>query len=304
MEEDQILDDGGDTGNDAGGYDPETMGEVLTADEYRNSPAWFRERMGHMARTKNEAKQEATSLRSEIEALRSEFGEIRSRLSNPAPKADEPEKPFVKKATEEQLKSAATRIMGLQELARDPDASPEERAEAKKQLSGLGDAPSVLFDIQQEIADRRAAMAAGALREEFQGKSDADQARSALVNRLFTSYGADAINKESPLAKAAFGKLKTWATEYGITADQVSDFMTIKAFEEAASELRTKTPGRRGADPRQSAVMGTNGSARQDHGDIIEALERKGQKGDWKASRKASELKLNKWLDANGFRQD
>lgn len=282
------------------GYDAETMGEVLTADEYSNSPEWFRDRLSRMAQKKQAAESERDRFRTEMDSLRNEFGQIRAKIDQPAPAAPAQDQPFLKKASEDQLKAAATRIMGLQELARDPDATPEERGKAKEQLAGLGDAASTLFDIQQEIADRRASFATGQLREEVKGQTAAQQRQSALVQRLFSSFGAEAINQNSPLSKAAFAKLRGWANDYGITADQVSEFMTIKAFEEAAHE-QSKTLGRRGADPRSSAVLGSTGSARAAQDDPIEGLLKKAEQGDFRAARKASQMKLERFFAANGI---
>jgi hypothetical protein len=298
-----INDDPQDDSSATNEYDPSTMGDVLSQDEYNNSPAWFKERMGKMARQKNEAVQQSAAFRSELDQMRGQIQEIRN---TPQPDRQElaEEKPFLQRASETELKNAAVRIMGLQDLARDPDATPEERAQAKESLNAVGSPAEVLFNIQQEISDRKANKAAGSVRDEITQRTRATDARNALVNRLFTDFGQDAINKNSPLSKAAFAKIRGWTQEHGITADQVNDFMTHKAFQEAATELRAGAPGNRGADPRTSPVLGSNVSRQQDGNDDLAVLERRGQQGDWKARKIVAAKKLERWLEASGLKGD
>lgn len=311
MDETDIdIDDGGSNNGSKRGHenladmDDDTLAAIdMTRDQYNNSPGWVRGRLVEMRRHKNEAKEEAARYRSELDSLRGEVSGVRelAQAAAAATKAPAEDKPFVQKASEDQLRAAATRIMSLSDLARDPDVTPEERASAKDQLKNLGDYTSVLFDIQQEIADRRSNKATGTLRQELSEREGLTTARNQLVNKLFTSFGKDAIDKVSPLSQAAFAKLRAWSDQHGLTAGQVNDFMTYKAFEEAATELRSKSPGRRGADPRNSPVLGANGTRSRDGDDALESLERKGAKGDWQARRKASSMKFQRFLAENGL---
>ena len=286
------------------GYDESTMGDVLSQDEYNNSPAWFKERMGKMARQKNEAIEQSAAFRSELDQMRGQIQEIRN-----TPQANQQDvaedKPFIKRASIAELEDTAVQIIELRDLANDPSASDEERAEARASLGKAGKSPAkLLISLQREIAERQAASAAGTVRDEFSQRTILKDRQDALVNKLFSDFGQDVVNQNSPLSKAAFAKIKAWTKEYGLTAAQVDGFMTHKAFQEAATELRAGAPGNRGADPRTSPVLGGNVSRQQDGNDDLAVLERRGQQGDWKARKVVAAKKFERWLNASGLAGD
>ena len=301
----QIDDDRQDDNNaTSNGYDESTMGDVLSQDEYNNSPAWFKERMGKMARQKNEALEQSAAFRSELDQMRGQIQEIRN-----TPQANQQDvaedKPFIKRASIAELEDAAVQIIELRDLANDPSASDEERAEARASLGKAGKSPAkLLISLQREIAERQAASAAGSVRDEMAQNTLATEARNTLINRLFSDYGQDAINQNSPLAKAAFAKIGDWVRNGDLKKNEITDFVTRRAFQEAATELRAGAPGNRGADPRTSPVLGGNVSRQQDGNDDLAVLERRGQQGDWKARKVVAAKKFERWLNASGLAGD
>lgn len=290
--------------NNTNGYDADSMEGVITSDEFNNSPEWFKERMGKMARQKNEARETSDTLRSQMDTLRGEINDVRSLAQTvPEPVQDNSDKPFVQRSSPTELRAAATKIMDLQGLSNDPDVTPEQRAAARDQLSGLGNVSEILFDIHQEIATRGNSSTKTEILGEIQQHNAATDARNALVNKLFTSFGNDAINKNSLLSQAAFAKIQGWTKEHGLTAERVDDFMTYKAFQEAASEQKSQAPGGRGADPRTSPVLGGAGANPNRSGDTeLAALAKRAEQGDWKAGRKASAIKFEEFLKNSGLR--
>jgi hypothetical protein len=272
------------------------MADVIPEDAYANSPEWAQKRFNKFAYKNGELQRQNEALTQRLASLEGRIDAIgtqRSASNGNTPVEDDV--PFIQKAKESELHQLAKRLTGLRVLALDPDATPEQRAEAKKQLSAVEDVDSVIFDIQTELVDRRAKRAVGSLQETIETRTALEDQQRKLVTNLFTKFGKDAVDKNSELSKAAFSKLNTWAQEYGMTAEQVSDFMTYKAFEEAASELASKARTPRGADPRQQAVMG-GGERPSPSPELLASLRERGKSGDFKAARQANRLELNEYF--------
>jgi len=284
---------------DDGGYNDEMADAGIDAGEYSEAPKWEQRRIDKIAGQKKKFEAEASAANERNAVLEGRLQAMEAQMVNfqQAPNAREPEATGLDrfKSTEE-LKKVARQLYEYQALANNPDATPEARAAARTELSRVDDVPGTLADINERIADLRVEDKLGQYRQERE-QHDANLARQgALAASLLSEYGQPALQKDSELSKAAASQIQSWINSGEVTADNAGqDFVVKQAFKQATQAL-TADRGGRGSDPRHSAIEGGGASRAPADNNLIASLKARGEQGDYRASRKASQIELDDYL--------
>jgi len=263
-------------------------------------PQWERRRIDKITRQKHEARERAEAAERQAALLEGELNAMREQINNMSNQPNRPQaepQGLDRYQTVGELKGIQRKILEHQELAMDPDATPEARQEAKSALKGIN-VPEMLTDITERIADIKSSERVGELRSERAAMDEQAGAKNALTQFLVTNYGFDAVNKSSDLNKMTASVIQEYIDSGDVTADNAGqDFIIKMAFKEASSRMNKNGRGGRGEDPRHSALESGGGSRGALDTDELAALKRKGASGDLRASRKAGKLELNAFLD-------
>jgi len=260
------------------GYDPSTMGDIVSEGAFDESPGWMKERFGRFSKKNRELENQARDKDQQLIAALNQIQVLEKGFQQDT--ASDPVAP-TPQFSEADLLAAVEKYDGYQRVLMDPNVDEETRMDASRKLRDLP--PGTLAKVYKELADLTSKNAVSELRSELEERAQKSSVESAAMQKLFSTYGQDAVNPNSALAQKALEKLKSWQSEFGLTGQDVGGFVTAKAFEEASQELkREKSRGGRDSDPRRLAVgaPGERGSGVASH---IAAL--KGDSGDWKAAR-------------------
>lgn len=261
-------------------------------------PQWERRRIDKITRQKHEARERAEAAERHAAMLEGRLQALEERIQNaPEPRhAKEPEG-LDRYTSVEELKGIQRKILEHQELAMDPDASPEARQEAKAALKGIN-VPEMLTDITARMVDIRSSEHVGEYRAEREQHDAADGARNALTQHLVSNYGFDAVNKSSDLNRMTASVIQEYIDSGDVTAENAGqDFIIKMAFKEASERMKKNGRGGRGEDPRHSALESGGGSRGAPDLGSLAALKKKGAAGDLRSSRKASKMELDSFLD-------
>lgn len=282
-------------------YDPELFGDVLNEQSWNATPDHAKQRYAKLGSKLRNAEQDRQRALERADALERRFAELEQKVSaNQRPA--EPTAEGIEALSDTDAKKAIREIRKAQQAAVDPDRSDEERAAARQRLAALDDPDTMVVDLTTMLAERKAGKTVEAFRSERDAAESEQQQQQRVVQTLIGRYGQDAMNPKSELAQAALGLLKDWTTEYGLTGSDINGAWTLKAFAEAAQQVKQGNRGGRVSDPRHLAVNGPG--VRDSVGfDEIAALEKKAKQGDWKAKRKVMSAKMAQFYKANYGRE-
>jgi len=286
------------------GYDQDAMGDVISKEQFDNSPEWSQKRLGKMAEKKRTAEAEAAEARSQVAEMRALMAQQQSQGATPP---ETPPEGLAKFKTEE-LRQVAQNIAGYQRAAFDPTGTDESRSAAQQQLSQLGKDPtSQILEIQEELSTRIVDQRLGAFEEKQGQMTHRQQVLNSVAATAFRLYGADSTDPNSELSQLASSKLGEFSKQFpGL--DDSTGFVTLQAYQQASAELAASSGSNgssrtgRGADPRQSAVLGVGNSHGGGSGADREraaALKQRAQAGDMQAIKQVSSNRLGDWIRRN-----
>ena len=285
--------DGSSGNSDGVGPVVDESGAPITHD---GDPQWFKQRLGKMARKRDEAIKENDDLRERLARIE---GQMQERMNAPAPQQQEAPKPkakgFAGMEDPREIEGIITEIEGLRTLSVDPDVTAEQRAEAKAQLAKAGNVGELLAQGYRRLAQLDAQGVVDTRWQDFEQRQGASDAVNTLTRELMVEYGPQALQKNSDLRKGVNDLLGEWIGS-GMSQQAANDPWTIKKAYAEVSERLGANRGGRGSDPRHSAVEGGGGTRGPSPDDAIAALKKRAESGDYQAGRKAERSKFDQWI--------
>ncbi len=284
--------------------DPESgsMDEAVQAALAGNEaeiPKWEQGRIDKITRQKHEQRERADAAERQNAVLEGRLQALEGQMANaptPTPQGPEPQG-LDKFKTVNELKAVSKRLYEYQALASDPDATAEARQAARSELSRIDDVPGTMADIQVRMAEIIAGERVDTYADQRAIQDAQVTGQNALTQDLVLKYGMDSIRQGSEIQKLAAANIQSYINSGDVTeANSGQQFIVKMAFKEAYDEIQKNGRGGRENDPRHSAIESGTGGRAPVNPDLIAALKKRGEGGDYGAARKARKLETDNFL--------
>lgn len=267
-------------------YDPALFADQgVSEEDFNSEPSWRREKMVRLASRASEHKERAAKAEGAVEQMRRELAELKSSLQASANKQPEPEPKgwdAVPNAKLEDYVTLAEKTMHAALL------SPENE-EIRKQAANID--PVMLATARRELAKRDALGGVAEKEKTWAAEKSKEREQGALLSRLRSDFGDDAVNPRSELLRSAAEELKEMAEERRLFGENAAAYMAVQR----AHQRLNGRNGRAMTDS-ERARLGIEATVRREASPLneIEALR---QRGDWKSRGLATEKSLDMFLD-------